>query len=114
MSSEVTVTSREWVIVKSKKARKSSGIPASATHAAAQVATTLPRGTTPAISSSGGICTPVYNLPLINKGKEPVGAVPCRKESNVVPVGVTTTSGRRRSSSRASGSGRVPPPPPPM
>ena len=114
MTTEVAVASDEWEIVKSKKARKSSSIPASATHAADQVATTLPRGTTPAISSSGGICTPVCNLPLLNKGKEPVGAVPCRKESTVVPVGITTTSGRRRSSSRASGSGRVPPPPPPM
>jgi len=52
-----------------------------------------PRGKAPANSSSGGICTPVCNLPIINNGKEPVGADPYRKDSNVVPIGVTTIHG---------------------
>jgi hypothetical protein len=82
-----------------------------ATHTADQGSTTPPRGKTSAVSSSGGICTSDRNPPISKKGKEPVGAVLCREDPNVVPVGVTTIRGQRRSTSRAYGSGRVPPSP---
>ncbi|KAL3582931.1 hypothetical protein D5086_017263, partial [Populus alba] len=72
-------------------------------------------GKAPAISSSEGICTSDYNPPIINNGKESVGAVLYRKDPNVVLVGTTTIRGQKKNSSRASGNGRVPPPPlPPM
>jgi hypothetical protein len=114
MTTEAAVATDGWEIVKSKKARKSPGIPVSATATAAPVSTTHSRGKAPATSSSGGVCISVCNLPIIHNGKEPVGAVPYRNDSNVVPVGVTPIRGQRRSSSRASGSGRVPPPPFPI
>ncbi|KAL3583097.1 hypothetical protein D5086_017429 [Populus alba] len=47
----------------------------------------------------GGICASDRNLPIINNEKEPVGAVPCRKDPYVVPVGATTIRGQRRSTS---------------
>jgi len=112
MTAEVAVASGEWEIVKRKKARKSPGIPVGATHTADQVSTIPPRGKAPAVSSSEGNCSSDRHPPIIHNGKEPVGAVPCRKVPNIVPVGVT--SGQRRSTSRASRSGRVPPPPPLM
>ncbi|KAL9400726.1 hypothetical protein Peur_004575 [Populus x canadensis] len=114
MTTEAAVATDGWELVKSKKARKSPSIPVNASPAAAQVSTTPPRGQIAVGSSSGGTCPPVCTLPITNNGKEPVGAIPCRKDCHVIPVGVTPVRGQRRNSSRASGSGRVPPTPPPM
>jgi hypothetical protein len=115
MTTKVAVASGEWEIVKRKKARKSPGIPVGSTHTADQVSTIPARGKAPALSSSEGICNSDRNPPpIIHNGKEPVGAVPCRKVPNVVHVGVTTIRSQRMSTSRASRSGRVPLPPPLM
>ncbi|KAJ6989316.1 hypothetical protein NC653_022026 [Populus alba x Populus x berolinensis] len=49
--------------------------------------------TTEAMVASEGICTSDYNPPIINNGKESVGAVLYRKDPNVVLVGTTTIRG---------------------
>ncbi|KAL3573204.1 hypothetical protein D5086_027108 [Populus alba] len=93
MTIEAAMASNGWEVVKSKKARKSPGIPVGATHVADQVPTTPPKGKAPVISSSGGICTSECNPRIINNGKELVGAVLHRKDPHVVPVGTTTMCG---------------------
>jgi hypothetical protein len=111
MTTKVAVASGEWEIVKRKKARKSPGIP----HTQLIRFQPSPLEVKHLLSHLQKVfATLIVTPPIIHNGKEPVGAVPYRKDSNVIPVGVTTIRGQRRSSSRASGSGRVPPPPPPM
>jgi hypothetical protein len=57
MSSEVTVTSREWVIVKSKKAKRVFGISLGVVHTTDQGFTIPSKGKEHVVSPSGTIPT---------------------------------------------------------
>ncbi|KAL3573269.1 hypothetical protein D5086_027173, partial [Populus alba] len=114
MTTKSVVASDGYDIVKRKKGRKSPGILVDVAHTTDHAPLKLSKGKTPVVSSLGDMSITACHPPIIHKEKESVGVVLCRKDPNVVPVGVTTICGQKRSSSRASGSGRVPPTPPLM